>query len=108
MSKVRDHLRAGVTLHRNCSVTLSAHQALKKKKPSSLQSPVPGMPYFLPLPAEFYLSFKGQQRNYLLQEAPLLSAFHDYFCLFSEHHLKASPFSKGFFLNILPYLTLHL
>lgn len=32
MSKVQDHLRAGVTLHQNCSVTVSARQALKEKK----------------------------------------------------------------------------
>lgn len=37
------------------------------------------------------------QRNYLLQEALLLSACHDYPCLFSEHCLKARPFSRGLF-----------
>lgn len=51
-----------------------------KKKTSSLQSPVLECPTFHLLPAEFYSSFKGQQRNDLLQEAPLLSSFHNDFC----------------------------
>lgn len=108
MSKVQDHLRAGVTLHRNCSVTLSAHQALKEKKPLIFIITCAWNALLSAFTCRILLVLQRAAKNYLLQEAPLLSAFHDYSCRFSEHHLKASPFSKGFFFNILPYLMLHL